>query len=113
MPVGVPPGSYLDGSGYDLSLQRFAPHQTACAHPRRFGRCVTALGGGNGEARLGTAATLLARPGMVIGRAERHAHGFLSGPEPMYLLSRVPNSWARSSPVSLVIGGIRFCPPTF
>jgi hypothetical protein len=38
--------------------------------------------GGNGQARFGTEEPLSLNPGVIVGRAERHPHGFLSGPEP-------------------------------
>ena len=43
--------------------------------------------GGNGQARFGTEEPLSLNPGMIVGRAERHPHGFLSGPSPMSLIS--------------------------
>ena len=75
------------GSDYYLSLQGFAPHQIAYAHTHPDSEEWITVLGGIGEARFGTEVPLSLRPGMVIGRAERHPHGFVSGPEPMYLLS--------------------------
>jgi quercetin dioxygenase-like cupin family protein len=75
------------GSDYYLSLQGFAPQQTAYAHTHPDSEEWVTVLGGYGEARFGTEVPLSLSPGMVIGRAERHPHGFVSGPEPMYLLS--------------------------
>jgi quercetin dioxygenase-like cupin family protein len=75
------------GSDYYLSLQGFAPDQIAYAHTHPDSEEWITVLGGNGEARFGTEVPLSLRPGMVIGRAERHPHGFVSGPEPLYLLS--------------------------
>lgn len=75
------------GSDYYLSLQCFAPHQIAYAHTHPDSEEWVTVLGGNGHARFGTEEPLSLNPGMIIGRAERHPHGFLSGPEPMYLLS--------------------------
>ena len=42
--------------------------------------------GGSGQARFGPVPVPLS-PGVVVGRGAAHPHGFLSGPDPMYLLS--------------------------
>ena len=76
-----------EGSDYYLSLQGFASHQTASAHTHPDSEEWITVLGGNGEALLGTEVPPSLSPGMVIGRAERHAHGFVPGPDPMYLLS--------------------------
>jgi quercetin dioxygenase-like cupin family protein len=75
------------GSDYYLSLQGFTPHQTAYRHTHPDSEEWVTVLGGKGEALLGTGVPLSLSPGMVIRRAERHPHGFVSGPEPMYLLS--------------------------
>jgi quercetin dioxygenase-like cupin family protein len=75
------------GGDYYLSLQCFAPRQIAYAHTHPDSEEWVTVLGGKGEARFGTAGPLSIGPGMVIGRAGHHPHGFLSGPEPMYLLS--------------------------
>lgn len=73
------------GADYYLSLQGFAPRQIAYAHTHPDSEEWVL--GGSGDAHFGTEERLPLRPGMVVGRAERHPHGFLAGPEPLYLLS--------------------------
>ena len=75
------------GSDYYVSLQGFAPHQIAYAHTHPDSEEWVVVLGGSGHAGLGKEEPLSLDPGMVLGRAERHPHGFLSGPGPMYLLS--------------------------
>jgi quercetin dioxygenase-like cupin family protein len=75
------------GSDYYLSIQGFAPNQIAYAHTHPDSEEWVMILGGSGTARLGTPEPLPLRAGSVVGRAERHPHGFLSGPAPMYLLS--------------------------
>jgi quercetin dioxygenase-like cupin family protein len=75
------------GADYYLSIQGFAPEQIAYAHTHPDSEEWVMVLGGRGEARFGTQEPLGLRPGMVVGRAERHPHGFLSGSRPMYLLS--------------------------
>ena len=75
------------GEDYYLSLQGFAPLQIAYAHTHPDSEEWMVVLGGSGEAHFGTDGPLPLRPGMVVGRAERHPHGFLAGPEPLYLLS--------------------------
>jgi quercetin dioxygenase-like cupin family protein len=74
------------GGEYYLSLQAFAPHQIAYAHTHPDSEEWVMVLGGIGEARFGPNPVPLAA-GVVVGRAERHPHGFLSGEDPMYLLS--------------------------
>lgn len=74
------------GDEYYLSLQAFSPHQIAYAHTHPDSEEWVMVLGGAGEARFGPNPVPLAT-GVVVGRAERHPHGFLSGPDPMYLLS--------------------------
>lgn len=75
------------GSDYYLSIQGFAPEQVAYAHTHPDSEEWVTVLAGAGEARFGTEEPLPLTAGMVVGRAERHPHGFLSGQEPMYLLS--------------------------
>jgi quercetin dioxygenase-like cupin family protein len=75
------------GSDYYLSLQGFAPGQIAYAHTHPDSEEWVMILGGFGEARFRTQQPLPLSPGMVVGRAERHPHGFLAGSDPMYLLS--------------------------
>lgn len=75
------------GADYYLSIQAFSSDQIAYAHTHPDSEEWVMVLGGTGEARFGTEEPLPLSPGMVVGRAERHPHGFLSGPEPMYLLS--------------------------
>ena len=75
------------GEDYYLSLQGFAPDQIAYAHTHPDSEEWVVILGGGGEARFGTQERLPLRPGMVVGRGERHPHGFLAGPEGLYLLS--------------------------
>lgn len=74
------------GSDYYLSLQAFGPNQIAYAHTHPDSEEWVMVMGGSGEAKFGPNPTPLG-PGMVVGRAEALPHGFLSGAEPMYLLS--------------------------
>ena len=87
MPIGVSPGSDLDGVGLLPLPPVLRPHQIAYAHTHPDSEEWVTVLGGNGQARFGTEEPLSLNPGMIVGRAERHPHGFLSGPEPMYLLS--------------------------
>lgn len=75
------------GDDYYVSLQGFAPHQIAYAHTHPDSEEWVVVLGGSGHAAFGTEEPIALAPGMVLGRAERHPHGFLAGPEPMYLLS--------------------------
>ena len=87
VPLWIPAGSHLDGIG----LLPFSPRLRATAdrvraHPPGLG----GMGHGTRWLRRGALrhrGAAVAKSGMVIGRAERHPHGFVSGPEPMYLLS--------------------------
>ena len=75
------------GAEYYLSLQCFGPDQVAYAHTHPDSEEWVMVLGGSGVAKFGGERPLPLSPGMVVGRAETHPHGFLSGPEPMYLLS--------------------------
>jgi mannose-6-phosphate isomerase-like protein (cupin superfamily) len=75
------------GEDYYLSIQGFAPDQIAYAHTHPDSEEWVMVLSGHGEARFGTPEPLEIGPGMVVGRAERYPHGFLSGSQPMYLLS--------------------------
>ena len=75
------------GDDYYVSLQGFAPRQIAYAHTHPDSEEWVVVLGGNGHAAFGTQEPIVLAPGMVLGRAERHPHGFLAGPDPMYLLS--------------------------
>lgn len=80
VPVGVSPGSDLGGVGL-LPLPpvlRASPDRLG-AHPPGLGG-VGDRNGGKGQARFGTEEPLSLNPGMIVGRAERYPHGFLSGP---------------------------------
>ena len=82
MPIGVSPGSDLDGVGLLPLPPVLRPHQIAYAHTHPDSEEWVTVLGGNGQARFGTEEPLSLNPGMIVGRAERHPHGFLSGPEP-------------------------------
>lgn len=75
------------GAEYYLSLQCFGPDQVAYAHTHPDSEEWVMVLGGSGVAKFGGERPLPLSPGMVVGRAETHPHGFLSGSEPMYLLS--------------------------
>ncbi len=74
------------GSDYYLSLQGFAPNQIAYAHTHPDSEEWTIVLRGSGEALVAENPVPLA-PGLIIGRAAAHPHGFVSGDEPMHLLS--------------------------
>jgi len=74
------------GSGYYISLQGFAPNQVAFAHTHPDSEEWTVVLSGTGRALLADEPVPLS-PGMVVGRAAAHPHGFVSGDEPLRLLS--------------------------
>jgi len=74
------------GDGYYLSLQAFSPNQVAFAHTHPDSEEWVVVLGGSGQARFGPTPVPLS-PGVVVGRGAAHPHGFLSGAEPMFLLS--------------------------
>ena len=87
VPLWIPARSHLDRFGLLPLPPGFRAASTGYAHTHPDSEEWITVLGGIGEARFGTEVPLSLRPGMVIGRAERHPHGFVSGPEPMYLLS--------------------------
>ena len=74
------------GSDYYLSLQAFSPNQVAYAHTHPDSEEWVVVLGGSGQAKFGPTPVPLSS-GVVVGRGAAYPHGFLSGPEPMYLLS--------------------------
>jgi quercetin dioxygenase-like cupin family protein len=74
------------GSGYYLSLQGFAPSQPAFAHTHPDSEEWVVVISGSGTALLSEEPVPLA-PGVVVGRAAAHPHGFRSGPDGLRLLS--------------------------
>jgi mannose-6-phosphate isomerase-like protein (cupin superfamily) len=74
------------GSDYYLSLQGFAPNQIAYAHTHPDSEEWTIVLRGSGEALVADSPVPLAG-GLIIGRAAAHPHGFVSGDEPLHLLS--------------------------
>jgi mannose-6-phosphate isomerase-like protein (cupin superfamily) len=109
------------GSDYYLSIQAFSPNQVAYAHTHPDSEEWVMVLGGTGQAKFGPTPVPLG-PGVVVGRGAAHPHGFLSGPEPLYLLSvQIPRpaegatSWdepgTTTDPVPCSIGGLcRRCP---
>ncbi|MDQ3991276.1 MAG: cupin domain-containing protein [Actinomycetota bacterium] len=73
------------GNGHYMSLQAFAPNQVAYAHTHPDSEEWTVVLRGAGRARVRDDIQLSA--GSVLGRAAAFPHGFVSGHEPMYLLS--------------------------
>jgi quercetin dioxygenase-like cupin family protein len=69
-----------------LSLQGFAPNQTAYAHTHPDSEEWVVVLRGSGQALLAEAPVPLEQ-GLIIGRAASHPHGFVSGDGPMHLLS--------------------------
>lgn len=74
------------GPDYYVSLQAFGPGQIAYAHTHPDSEEWVVVLRGSGEARFGPTPVPL-HAGVVVGRGAAHPHGFLSGSEPMYLLS--------------------------
>jgi quercetin dioxygenase-like cupin family protein len=73
------------GDSY-LSLQCFAPNQVAYAHTHPDSEEWVVVLAGSGEAKFGPTPVPLG-PGVVVGRGAAFPHGFVSGDEPMSLLS--------------------------
>lgn len=108
------------GGDYYLSIQAFAPDQIAFAHTHPDSEEWIVVLQGRGEAKVGEAMHL--EPGVVVGRAAEFPHGFVSGPEPMYLLSiqaprpgEASTSWdepgTTTDPLGCAAGGLcRRCP---
>jgi mannose-6-phosphate isomerase-like protein (cupin superfamily) len=74
------------GQGFYLSLQGFAANQPAFAHTHPDSEEWVIVLSGTGTALLAEEPVPLT-PGVVVGRAARHPHGFMSGSEPLRLLS--------------------------
>ena len=74
------------GQDHYLSLQGFAPEQTAFAHTHPDSEEWIVVLRGSGRALLDRNPVPL-EPGLVVGRAAAHPHGFVSGDGPMHLLS--------------------------
>lgn len=74
------------GSDYYLSLQGFAPNQIAYAHTHPDSEEWTIVLRGSGQALVADSPVPL-DGGLIIGRAAAHPHGFVSGDEPLHLLS--------------------------
>jgi quercetin dioxygenase-like cupin family protein len=74
------------GEGFYISLQGFAPNQVAYAHTHPDSEEWVIVLRGDGEASIGPQPVPLT-PGVVVGRAAAHPHGFVTHDEPMHLLS--------------------------
>ena len=74
------------GEGFYISLQGFAPNQVAYAHTHPDSEEWSVVLSGTGRAFLSDEPVPLS-PGVVVGRAARHPHGFVSGEEGLRLLS--------------------------
>ena len=74
------------GSDYYLSIQGFTPNQIAYAHTHPDSEEWVVVLRGGGQALVAESPVPLG-PGLIIGRAAAHPHGFLSGDEPLQLLS--------------------------
>jgi quercetin dioxygenase-like cupin family protein len=74
------------GGGYYISLQGFAPNQPAFAHTHPDSEEWVVVLSGSGQALLSNAPMDLA-PGVVVGRAAEHPHGFMSAGDGLRLLS--------------------------
>jgi mannose-6-phosphate isomerase-like protein (cupin superfamily) len=74
------------GSDYYLSIQGFTPNQIAYAHTHPDSEEWVMVLRGNGEALVAENPVALG-PGLIIGRAAAHPHGFLSGDQALQLLS--------------------------
>ncbi len=74
------------GSDYYLSIQGFTPNQIAYAHTHPDSEEWVIVLRGGGQALVAESPVPLG-PGLIIGRAAAHPHGFLSGDEPLQLLS--------------------------
>jgi quercetin dioxygenase-like cupin family protein len=74
------------GADYYLSIQGFAPNQIAYAHTHPDSEEWVIVLSGGGQALVADSPVALA-PGLIIGRAAAHPHGFLSGDDALQLLS--------------------------
>lgn len=74
------------GADYYLSLQGFTTDQIAYAHTHPDSEEWVVVLRGEGRALVAESPVALA-PGLIIGRAAAHPHGFQSGSEPLLLLS--------------------------
>jgi quercetin dioxygenase-like cupin family protein len=74
------------GEGFYISLQGFAPNQIAYAHTHPDSEEWTVVLSGTGQALVSDEPVPLS-PGVVVGRAARHPHGFLSADQGLRLLS--------------------------
>jgi quercetin dioxygenase-like cupin family protein len=74
------------GAGFYISLQGLGPNQMAYAHTHPDSEEWLIVLRGNGEALIGPQPVPLS-PGVVVGRAAAHPHGFYTKDEPMHLLS--------------------------
>jgi hypothetical protein len=74
------------GADYYLSIQGFTPNQIAYAHTHPDSEEWVIVLAGGGQALVAESPVSLA-PGLIIGRAAAHPHGFLSGDEALQLLS--------------------------
>jgi len=74
------------GSDYYLSIQGFTPNQIAYAHTHPDSEEWVIVLRGDGQALVAESPVPLG-PGLIIGRAAAHPHGFFSGDEPLQLLS--------------------------
>ena len=109
------------GGGYYISLQGFAPNQVAYAHTHPDSEEWVVVVGGSGRAMLAESPVALA-PGVMVGRAAEHPHGFLSGEDGLRLLSvQLPRpaegatTWDQpgetTEPIDCAWGGLcRRCP---
>ena len=75
------------GSDYYLSIQGFTPHQIAYAHTHPDSEEWVVVLRGDGQALVAESPVALG-PGLIIGRAAAHPHGFLSGEGGLRLRSR-------------------------
>ncbi|MGZ8567550.1 MAG: cupin domain-containing protein [Actinomycetota bacterium] len=85
-PSGFRRVSISQGGDSYLSLQGFAPHQIAYAHTHPDSEEWVVVLAGSGQGLLAENPVPLA-PGLIIGRAAAHPHGFQSADEPLHLLS--------------------------
>jgi quercetin dioxygenase-like cupin family protein len=85
-PSGFRRVSISQGGDSYLSLQGFAPHQIAYAHTHPDSEEWVVVLAGSGQGLLAENPVPLT-PGLIIGRAAAHPHGFQSGDEPLHLLS--------------------------
>ncbi len=109
------------GGGFYISLQGFGPDQPAFAHTHPDSEEWVVVLKGSGRALIGEAPVDMV-PGTVVGRAARHPHGFVSGPESLHMLSiQLPRpaegatTWdqpgSTTEPITCAFGGIcRRCP---